>query len=82
MVKYEIGIVQGTTLNFGRTQLANDLHILVRFECSGQLEVGHLTGHTFSGLYSVMGTKLVESVYCEFTKTPTHSSIQSNLNNY
>ena len=70
MVKYEIGIVQGTTLNFGRTQLTNGLHILVRFECSGQLEVVGmpksctdlwLTGHTFSGLYSVMGTELIES---------------------
>ena len=30
-------------------------------------------GHSLSGLYSVMGEKQVESVYCDFTKLPTES---------
>jgi hypothetical protein len=27
-------------------------------------------GHTLSGLYSVMGTEMIESVYCDFTRLP------------
>nr|CAH0105711.1 unnamed protein product [Daphnia galeata] len=34
------------------------------------------TGHTSSGLYSVMGTAKVESVYCDFTKLPSDASFQ------
>ena len=73
-----------TWLNFGRTQLASSsgVHTLGRFECTGQVAVsGRPTsctdlwriGHSLSGLYSVMGTEQVESVYCDFTKLPTDS---------
>ena len=36
-------------------------------------------GHTLSGLYSVMGAKQVESVYCDFTKLPTDSGIGAHV---
>ena len=73
-----------TRLNFGRTQLASlsGIHTLGRFECTGQVAVSGMPkscvdlwriGHSLSGLYSVMGTKQVESVYCDFTKLPTDS---------
>ena len=73
-----------TRLNFGRTQLASSsgIHTLGRFECTGQVVVSGMPnscadlwriGHSLSGLYSVMGTKQVESVYCDFTKLPTDS---------
>ena len=32
-------------------------------------------GHTLSGLYSVMGLEMIESVYCDFTKLPGDSGI-------
>jgi hypothetical protein len=68
-------------LNFGRTQLATSsgVHTLGQFECNGQVSVAGiptscedlwLVGHTLSGLYSVMGTSKMESVYCDFTKLP------------
>ena len=39
------------------------------------------TGHTSSGLYSIMGTSKVESVFCDFTKLPNDSgSFKSNKN--
>ncbi len=31
-------------------------------------------GHVLSGLYSVMGAEMVESVYCDFTKLPDDPS--------
>ena len=41
------------------------------------------TGHTSSGLYSVMGTAKVESIFCDFTKLPSDASkFQKNQNNY
>jgi hypothetical protein len=33
-----------------------------------------LIGHTLSGLYSVMGTEQVETVYCDFSKLPNEPS--------
>ena len=71
-----------TRLNFGRTQLASSsgVHTLGRFECTGRVAVGGMPtscqdlwrmGHTLSGLYSVLGTKMVESVSCDFTKIPS-----------
>jgi hypothetical protein len=32
-----------------------------------------LIGHTLNGLYSVMGAKMVENIYCDFTKLPSDS---------
>jgi hypothetical protein len=69
-----------TKLNFGRTQLSSSSgsHTLGRFECSGGTTVTGMPtscedlwriGHSMSGLYSVMGTKMVETVYCDFTKS-------------
>ena len=70
-----------TRLNFGRTQLesSSGVHTLGRFECTGQVAVNGLPkscedlwriGHILSGMYSIMGTKMVESVFCDFTKLP------------
>ena len=62
-----------------------------RFVCTGQVAVSGMPkscadlwriGHSLSGLYSVMGTKRVESVYCDFTKLSTNSGIGTWLNNY
>ena len=77
-----------TRLNFGRTLLTSSrgFHTLGRFECSGQVSVIGmpmsckdlwLLGHTKSGLYSVMGTKQIESVYCDYTKLTTDSGTNS-----
>ncbi|KAI9563670.1 C1q and tumor necrosis factor-related protein 3 [Daphnia sinensis] len=38
-----------------------------------------LIGHTHSGLYSVMGTKSIETVYCDFTKQMNDSDFQKFL---
>ncbi|KAK4011384.1 hypothetical protein OUZ56_020498 [Daphnia magna] len=76
-----------TRLNFGRTQLetSSGFHTLGPFECSGQVVVDGMpssceelwkTGHTLSGLYSVMGVSMVESVYCDFSKLPYESGFQ------
>ncbi|XP_046451016.1 uncharacterized protein LOC124199278 [Daphnia pulex] len=76
-----------TRLNFGRTQLASSsgVHTLGRFECTGQVTVSGMAtscldlwriGHTLSGLYSVVGTNMVESVYCDFTKIPSDVGFQ------
>ncbi len=73
-----------TRLSFGRTLLesSSGIHTLGRFECTGQVAVNGIPkscadlwrmGHTLSGLYSVMGTKQMESVYCDFTKLPEDS---------
>ncbi len=70
-----------TRLNFGRTQLASSsgIHTLGRFECSGQVAISGMPRscldlwdrwHTSSGFYLVMGSTQVESVYCDFTKSP------------
>jgi hypothetical protein len=69
-----------TRLNYGRTQLetSSGIHQLGRFECTGQVAVTGMPtscedlwrmGHTLSGLYSVVGAKTVERVYCDFTKS-------------
>ena len=86
-----------TQLNFGGTQLANSSGIfkLGRFECSGQASVSAAVpkscfdlwkdGHTKSGIYQVMGSKYVETIYCDFArlphqpgKTTSHIPIQRN----
>jgi hypothetical protein len=70
-----------TRLNFGRTQLATSsgVHTLGRFECSGSVALTGLPtscedlwliGHTLNGFYSIKGTQMMESVYCDFTKFP------------
>ena len=70
-----------TRLNFGRTQFetSSGVHTLGRFECSGQVSVSGVPtscsdlwkiGNTLSGIYSVMGSDYVETVYCDFTKLP------------
>ncbi|XP_046459861.1 neurexin-4-like isoform X2 [Daphnia pulex] len=77
-----------TRLNFGRTQLetSSGVHTLGHFECTGQVAVSGMpsscadlwrTGHSLSGLYSVVGTAMVESVYCDFAKLPSDSSFQT-----
>ncbi|KAK4011386.1 hypothetical protein OUZ56_020500 [Daphnia magna] len=76
-----------TKLNFGRTQLetSSGVHTLGPFECTGQVAVNRMpsscedlwkTGHTLSGLYSLMGVSMVESVYCDFSKLPHESGFQ------
>jgi hypothetical protein len=69
-------------LNFGRTILdvSSGQYTLGRLECSGLVAVTGMPkscedlwriGHTLSGLYSVMGTAMVENIYCDFTKLPS-----------
>ncbi|XP_046451009.1 contactin-associated protein-like 4 [Daphnia pulex] len=74
-----------TRLNFGGTQNAAAVHTLGRFECSGKETVSGMPrscldlwriGHILSGLHSVMGTNMVESVYCDFTKIPSDAGFQ------
>ena len=68
-------------MNFGRTQLesSSGVHTLGRLECSGHVGVDGMPkscedlwriGHTLRGFYSIMGEKMVESIYCDFTKLP------------
>ena len=68
-------------LNFGHTYVnsSSGVHTLGKFECTGQVAVTKIPsscedlwriGHTLSGLYSIMGVNMVESVYCDFTKLP------------
>jgi hypothetical protein len=70
-----------TRLNFGRTQLetSSGIHTLGQFECTGTEALTRmptscqdlwLIGHTLNGFFSVMGSKTMESVYCDFTKIP------------
>ena len=70
-----------TRLNFGRTQLetSSGIHTLGRFECSGTVSINGLPtscrdlwliGHTLNGFYFIKGAKMMESVYCDFTKLP------------
>lgn len=77
-------------LNFGRTQLETSvgIHTLGRFECSGQVVINGLAsscedlwhiGHTLTGFYTVMGTKMIETVYCDFAKLPDDEGI---INSY
>ncbi len=77
-------ILPVTRLNFGRTILesSSGVYTLGRFECSGQVTVNGMPtscedlwqiGHTLSGLYSIMGTNHVKSVYCDFTKLPSET---------
>lgn len=75
-------------LNFGRTQLqsSSGVHTLGPFECSGQTAIAGMpsscedlwrVGHSLSGLYSVIGNAMVESVYCDFTKLPNDAGFQN-----
>jgi hypothetical protein len=66
-------------------ETSSGVHTLGRFECTGQVAVSGMpsscadlwrTGHTLSGLYSVVGTTMVESVYCDFAKLPSDSGMQ------
>jgi hypothetical protein len=68
-----------TRLNFGRTQLetSSGIHTLGRFECTGTVAITGLPtscrdlwliGHTLNGFYSIEGVKMLETVYCDFTK--------------
>ncbi|XP_059351520.1 C1q-related factor-like isoform X2 [Daphnia carinata] len=41
--------------------------------CADLIEIGH----TLNGLYSVMGSKSVESVYCDFTITPSDPGFET-----
>jgi hypothetical protein len=70
-----------TQLNFGQTPQSTSfgVHTLGRLECTGSsaptelptsCEDLWLNGHTLNGIYSIMGTKMMESVYCDFTKLP------------
>jgi hypothetical protein len=69
-----------TRLNFGRTLLetSSGIHTLGRFVCTGTPVAGLPTscedlgriGHSLNGFYSVMGTKMMESVFCDFNKLP------------
>ena len=79
-----------TRLNFGRTQqsYSSGVHTLGRFECTGQVAVTGMPtscadlwriGHTLSGLYSVKGVQMVESVYCDFSKIPNEAGINLSL---
>lgn len=81
-------ILPVTRLNFGRAQLdtSSGVHTLGRFECSGQVSESGMTsscqdlwrkGHTLSGLYSIMGMAMIETVYCDFAKLPTDSGFQT-----
>jgi hypothetical protein len=79
-----------TRLNFGRTPLESSfgVHTLGRFECTGQVvvygmpssceELWHI-GHTLNGLYSVMGSTKVESIFCDFTKLPSDAGIKKKI---
>ena len=44
-----------------------ETNVLIGFMADAQI------GHSLSRLYSVMGEKQVESVYCDFIKLPTDS---------
>jgi hypothetical protein len=66
-------------------ETSSGVHTLGRFECTGQVAVSGMpsscadlwrTGHSLSGLYSVLGTAMVESVYCDFSKLPSDSGMQ------
>lgn len=76
-----------TRLNFGRTQLesSSGVHTLGPFECSGQIAVTGIPnscedlwrgGHTLSGLYSIAGATMVETVFCDFAKLPDDAGFQ------
>ncbi len=80
-----------TRLNFGGTENGAAVHTLGRFECSGKEAVSGMPrscldlwrmGHILSGLYSVMGTKMIENVYCDFTKTSSDNGKVSTITHY
>ena len=71
-----------TRLNFGRIvqQSSSGAHTLGRFECTGQSAVSESingmpkscadlkqNGHTANGLYLIMGTEKVETVFCDLS---------------
>ena len=70
-----------TRLNFGRTQfeISSGVHTLGRFQCSGQVTISGIAkscedlwriGHSLNGVYFIVGSAMMESVYCDFTKLP------------
>ncbi|XP_046645807.1 uncharacterized protein LOC124336159 [Daphnia pulicaria] len=76
-----------TRLNFGRTQLetSSGVHTLGRLVCTGSVTLTGLPksckdlwliGHTLNGFYSVMGSAMMESVYCDFTKPTDDAGFQ------
>ena len=80
---YEKNLLPVTRLNFGGVDDFAE-YTLGPFECAGQAPVNEMPtscadlwrkGHTLSGLYSVMGTKMIETVYCDFTKLPNDPGI-------
>ncbi|EFX66774.1 neurexin IV [Daphnia pulex] len=76
-----------TGLNFGRTQfeISSGVHTLSRFQCSGQVTISGIPkscedlwriGHSLNGVYSIVGSAMMESVYCDFTKLPEDPGFQ------
>ncbi|XP_046458291.1 uncharacterized protein LOC124205042 [Daphnia pulex] len=76
-----------TRLNFGRThfEISSGVHTLGRFQCSGQVTISGMPkscedlwriGHSLNGVYSVVGSAMMESVYCDFTKLPEDPGFQ------
>ena len=70
-----------TRLNFGRTQfeISSGVHTLGKLECTEQVTVNGIPkscsdlwkiGNTLSGIYSVMGSDYVKTVYCDFARLP------------
>jgi hypothetical protein len=70
-----------TRLNFGRThfEISSGVHTLGRFQCSGQVAISGIAkscedlwriGHSLNGVYFIVGSAMMESVYCDFTKLP------------
>ena len=81
-------------LHFGHTSTGSGGHTLGRFECSGKManEIVNkiptscadlrALGHASSGFYLVQGTKLVETVYCDFTKLQIENGLIINITKY
>jgi hypothetical protein len=75
-----------TRLNFGGTSKGSAQLTVGRFECNGKVNVVGMPascedllkiGNTMSGLYSIVGNKKVQSVYCNFNKRPNEIGIIS-----
>jgi hypothetical protein len=67
-------------LNFGGiSSKGSGQHTLGRLECKGKVHSKKMpescedlwrNGQTIEGLYSVMGNRTMEKVYCDFSKLP------------
>ena len=79
-----------TRLNFGGTQLetSSGIYTLGKFECNGKVRINGIPksctdlwkiGHTLSGIYSVMGSDFVETVYCDFAQLPLEHGNNGNI---